>query len=73
MHHLDPDAEIPVPDDNTLYPYTNNDIEHGLFEDIVDSYYLDSHIKDDFQCDQDCYTQQKDDSLDHHSMLCTLI
>ena len=26
--------------DNTLYPYINNDIEYGLFEDIIDSYYL---------------------------------
>ena len=23
---------------------------------IVDSYYLDSQIKDDFQCDHDCYS-----------------
>ena len=56
MYQLDPEAEIPVPDDNSLYPYINNDIEYRLFEDIVDSYYLDSQIKDDFHCDQDCYT-----------------
>ena len=62
---------MPVPDDNTLYQYINNDIEYGLFEGIVDSYYLDSQIKDNFQCDQDCYTQLKDESLDHHPMPCT--
>ena len=50
MYQLDPDTEIPVPDDDSLYPYINNDIEYGLFEDIVDSYYLDSQIKDDLQC-----------------------
>ena len=27
--------------DNALYPYINNDIEYGLFEDVIDSYYLD--------------------------------
>ena len=54
MHQLDPETKTPVPDDDTLYPYINNDIEYGLFEDIINSYYLDSQIKDDFQCDHDC-------------------
>ena len=58
IHQLDPETETTVPDDDSLYPYVNNDIEYGLFEDIVDSYYLDSQIKDDFQCDHDCYLQQ---------------
>ena len=56
MHQLDPESEAITPDDDSLYPYVNNDIEYGLFEDIVDSYYLDSQIKDDFQCDHDCYS-----------------
>ena len=56
MYQLDPKANIPVPDDDSLYLYINNDIEYRLFEDIVDSYYLDSQIKDDFHCNQDCYT-----------------
>ena len=43
--------------DNTLYPHINNDIEYGLFEDVIDSYYLDSQIKDDFMCDQNCHTK----------------
>ena len=71
MYQLDPEAEIPVPDDNPLYPYINNYIEYGLFEDIVDSYYLDSQIKDDFHCDQDCYTQQQEPTVDDHSISCT--
>ena len=71
MYQLDPEAEIPVPDDNSLYPYINNDIKYGLFEDIVDSYYLDSQIKDDFHCDQDCYTQQQEPTVDDHSISCT--
>ena len=42
--------------DNTLYPHVNNDIEYCLFEGVISSYYLDSQIRDDFRCDQDCYT-----------------
>ena len=42
MYQLDLETEIPEPDDDSLYPYINNDIKYGLFEDIVDSYYLDS-------------------------------
>ena len=34
----------------------NNDIEYGLFENVVDSYYLNSQIRDDFQCTKTCYT-----------------
>ena len=71
MYQLDPEADIPVPDDNSLYPYINNDIEYRLFEDIVDSYYLDSQVKDDFHCDQDCYTQQQEPTIDDHSISCT--
>ena len=37
--------------DNTLYPHNNNDTEYGLFEDVINSYYLDSQIKDNFICD----------------------
>ena len=55
MHLIDPESETMTPDDDSLYQYVNNDIEYGLFEDIVDSYYLDSQIKGDFQCDHDCY------------------
>ena len=41
--------------DRTLYPHINNDIEYGLFEDIIDSYYLDSQIKDNIACDQNSH------------------
>ena len=34
----------------------NNDIEYGLFKKVIDSYYLDSQIRDDFQCTKTCYT-----------------
>ena len=72
MFQLDPEVAIPVPGDgDSLYPYVNNDIEYGLFEDIVDSYYLDSQIKDDFYCDQYCYTQQHERTVDDHSISCT--
>ena len=71
MHQLDPETDIPVPDDDPLYPYINNDIEYGLFEDIVDSYYLNSQIKDDFQCNHDCYSHQQESTVDDHSISCT--
>ena len=71
MHQIDLESELTTMDDDTLYPYVNNDIEYGLFEDIVDSYYLDSQIKDDFQCDHDCYSQHRDLTIDDYSNTCT--
>ena len=56
MHQIQPESDLSTTDDDSLYLYINNDIEYGLFEDIVDIYYLDNQIKDDFQCDQDCYS-----------------
>ena len=41
MHQIKPESDLSTTDDDSLYPYINNDIEYGLFEDIVDSYYLD--------------------------------
>ena len=53
--------------DYTSYPHIKNNIEYGLFEDVISSYYLDSQIRDDFRSDQDCYTnthwQQQDQPL----------
>ena len=57
--------------EDSLYPYVNNDIEYGLFEDIVESYHLDSQIKDDFQCDPDCYTQTDQLMKDDYPNICT--
>ena len=57
--------------DNTLYPYINNDIEYGLFEDVINSYYLDSQIKDDFKCDQECYTDIQEPQHDQPLTPCT--
>ena len=55
IYESDPDA-VRHKTDNTLYPHINNDIKYGLFEDVINSYYLDSQIKDDFNCNQECYT-----------------
>ena len=71
MHQIEPESELIATDDDSLYPYVNNDIEYGLFEDIVDSYYLDSQIRDNFQCDHDCYSQHRDLTNDSHSNTCT--
>ena len=70
MHQIEPESELISIDDDSLYPYVNNDIEYRLFEDIVDSYYLDSQIKDDFQCDHDCYSQHRDPTIDSYSTTC---
>ena len=45
MHQIEPESKQITSDDDSLYPYVNNDIEYRLFEDIVDSYYLDSESK----------------------------
>ena len=71
MHQIEPESKLIATDDDSLYLYVNNDIEYGLFEDIVDSYYLDSQIKDDFQCDHDCYSQHRDPMIDSYSNTCT--
>ena len=71
MHQLDPESESTIIDDDSLYMFVNNDIEYRLFENIVDSYYLDSQIKDDFQCIHDCYSQHRDSTTDNHSNTCT--
>ena len=72
MYQVKPESHLSTTDADYLYPYVNNDIEYGLFEDIVDSYYLDSQIRDDFQCDQDCYSQYMDLTNDDHSNMCML-
>ena len=57
IHQIGTDSDVLTTQEDSLYPYINNDIEYGLFKDIVESYHLDSQIKDDFQCNPDCYTQ----------------
>ena len=42
-----------------------------MFEDLVESYHLDSQIKDDFQCDPDCYIQSSESTKDDHLNICT--
>ena len=71
MHQIKPESEPITLGDDSLYLYVNNNIEYGLFEDIVDSYYLDSQIKDDFQCNYDCYSQYRDSTNDNYSNACT--
>ena len=71
MHQIDPESETIMPDDDSLYLYVNNDIKYRLFEDIVDSYYLDGQIKDNFQCDHDCYSHQQEQMVDDNTNTCT--
>ena len=71
IHQIDIDSDLLTIEYDSLYPYVNNDIEYGLFEDLVESYHLDSQIKDDFQCDLDCYIQSNKSTKDDHLNICT--
>ena len=71
IHQIDTDSDVLTTQEDSLYPYVNNDIEYGLFEDLVESYHLDSQIKDDFQCDPDCYTQTSQPTKDNYLNICT--
>ena len=57
--------------DSILYPHINNNIEYGLFEDVINSYYLDSQIKDNFVCDQNCHTNTQHEQQDKTLTPCT--
>ena len=70
IHESDPNLAR-YGNDNTLYPHINSDIEYGLFEDVISSYYLDSQIRDDFRCDQTCYTNTHQQQQDQPLTPCT--
>ena len=54
-----------------LYPHINNNIEYGLFEDVINSYNLDSQIKDNFTCDQNCHIRTQHIQQDQTLTPCT--
>ena len=56
---------------DTLYLQLNNDIEYGLFENIIDSYYLNSQIRDDLQCTKTCYTHDSTAGTVYSNPPCT--
>ena len=70
IHESDPNLAR-YENDNTLYPHINNNIEYGLFEDVIHSYYLDSQIKDDFKCDHNCSTNTQQKQQDQPLAPCT--
>ena len=70
VHESDPNLATGETD-NTLYPHINNNIEYSLFEDVIDSYYLDSQIKDDFTCDQNCHIRTQHVQQDQTLTPCT--
>ena len=70
VHESDPNlAECEA--DSMLYPHINNNIEYSLFEDVINSYYLDSQIKDDFTCNQNCHTRTQHIQQDQTLTPCT--
>ena len=70
INESDPDA-VRHKTDNTLYPHINNDIKYSLFEDVINSYYLDSQIKDDFNCNQECYNDIQQTQQEQQLTPCT--
>ena len=46
-------------------------MEYSLFEDVINSYYLDSQIKDDFTCDQNCHIRTQHIQQDQTLTPCT--
>ena len=70
IHKLDSNLAS-YENDNTLYLHINNDIEYSLFKDVISSYYLVSQIKDDFRCDQNCYTSTQQKQQDQPLTSCT--
>ena len=68
---MDTDSDLLTIEEGSLYLYVNNDIEYGLFEDLVESYHLDSQIKDNFQCDLDCYIQTSQLTKHDYLSICT--
>ena len=72
VYEFDPQV-MTEPIHDTLYPQMNNNIEYGLFEHVIDSYYLDSQIRDDFQCTKTCYTHNTTASTLYQNPPCTHI
>ena len=70
MHEIDPRAQIEHIDD-TLYPQINNDIEYSLFENVIDSYYLNSQIRDDFTCTKAYYIHNDTNNTHETRPQCT--
>ena len=54
-----------------LYPQIYNDTEYGLFKNVIDSYYLNSQIRDDFLCTKICYTHDTTASTLYPDPPCT--
>ena len=69
-YETDPQVTTEYTDD-ILYPWINNDIEYGLIKNVIDSYYLDSQIRDDFQCTKACYTHDTTASTVDTNPQCT--
>ena len=70
VYELDPQVTT-EPIHDTLYPQMKNDIKYESFEIIFDSYYVDSQIRDDFQCTKTCYTHGTKTSTVYPNPPCT--
>ena len=70
IYEIDP--QVPTEHiDNALYSQINNDIEYGLFENVIDSYYLNSQIRDVFTCTKACYVHNDTNNILETRLQCT--
>ena len=70
VYEFDPQITT-EPIHDTLYPQMNNNIEYRLFQNVIDSSYLDSQSRDDFQCTKTCYTHDTTASTVYPNPPCT--
>ena len=70
IYEMDPQVTTEQTDD-TLYPQINNDIEYGIFKNVIDSYYLDRQIRNDLTCTKACYTHNTTASTPDTNQQCT--
>ena len=57
---------------NTLYPHINNDIKYCFFVYVIISYYFDSQIKDECNCNKECNTNTQHIQQEQQLTTCTL-
>ena len=70
VHEIDPHLSTEHFDD-IVYPQINNNFEYGLFENVIDGYYLDSQIRDGFTCTKACYAHIHDNNILETRPQCT--
>ena len=58
-------SEDDVRMEEDIYPPAHDQIEYGIFEDVIESYYLHVSIENDFQCTHNCYSKENEYDSEH--------